>query len=96
MYKNELASKRSTKADGSRLYFRGNSDAHIVRGLIAILLAIFSGKFASEIVDLDVQQIFAQMGLQDHLTQQRSNGLNSMVQRIRKEAASVLGTNMEA
>jgi cysteine desulfuration protein SufE len=84
-----------TEADGPRIYFRGNSDAHIVRGLIAILLAIFSGKFASEILDLDVQQIFAQMGLQDHLTQQRSNGLNSMVQRIRKEAASVLGTNTE-
>lgn len=77
-------------ADGPRLSFRGDSDAHIVRGLIAILLAIYSGKPAREIVALEAQPLFAQIGLKDHLTQQRSNGLNSMVQRIRGLASAAL------
>jgi cysteine desulfuration protein SufE len=75
-------------AEGPRLSFRGDSDAHIVRGLVAILLAIYSGKTASEITALDPLALFAQMGLKDHLTQQRSNGLNSMVQRVRALAAA--------
>lgn len=73
-----------------RLYFRGDSDAHIVRGLIAILLAIYSGKQAQEIADFDAEALFADIGLKDHLTQQRSNGLASMIQRIRADAAAVL------
>jgi cysteine desulfuration protein SufE len=72
-----------------RIYFRGDSDAHIVRGLIAILLAIYSGKKASEILSLDAEAIFAKIGLIDHLTQQRSNGLASMVARIRGDAAAL-------
>ena len=52
----------------ARLTFRGDSDAHIVRGLIAILLAIYSGRTAREIVDIDAEAIFAQIGLRDHLT----------------------------
>jgi cysteine desulfuration protein SufE len=72
------------------LRFRGDSDAHIVRGLIAILMAMYSGKPADEILALDAQSLFAQMGLKDHLTQQRSNGLASMIQRIRADAAAAL------
>jgi cysteine desulfuration protein SufE len=71
-----------------RLSFRGDSDAHIVRGLIAILLAIYSGRTAREVVDIDPEVIFAEIGLREHLTSQRSNGLSSMVQRIRADAAA--------
>jgi cysteine desulfuration protein SufE len=80
----------SVELDGSipRLHFRGDSDAHIVRGLIAILFAIYSGKTAKEILSLDAHPIFTQMGMKDHLTQQRSNGLNSMIQRVHAEAAA--------
>jgi cysteine desulfuration protein SufE len=61
-----------------------------VRGLIAILLAVYSGRSAREIVSLDAEALFARMGLKDHLTQQRSNGLASMVERIRSDAARAL------
>jgi cysteine desulfuration protein SufE len=74
----------------TRLTFRGDSDAHIVRGLIAILLAIYSGRTAREVIDMDVEAIFSQFGLREHLTSQRSNGLSSMVARIRADAAAAL------
>ncbi|MGI9520630.1 MAG: SufE family protein [Hyphomicrobiaceae bacterium] len=70
------------------LIFRGESDAMIVRGLIAILLAIYNGRSAAEVVGIDAHAIFASLGLHEHLTPQRSNGLKSMVERIRAEAAS--------
>lgn len=73
-------------AGGPRLTFVGDSDAHIVRGLIAILFAIYQGKSAAEIQSLEAEQIFASLGLKDHLTPQRSNGLASMVARIRADA----------
>ncbi len=73
-----------------RLYFRGDSDAHIVRGLIAILLALYSGKTAEEILAFDALSALGALGLEDHLTPQRSNGLKSMVERIRAEARTVL------
>ena len=69
-----------------RLTFRGDSDAHIVRGLIAILFALYSGKTAKEILALDPFATFDRMGLREHLTPQRSNGLRSMVNRIRSDA----------
>ena len=69
--------------------FEGDSDAHIVRGLVAIVLEIYSGRHASEIVKLDALDLFAQMHLIEYLTAQRANGLRSMVKRIREEAASV-------
>ena len=69
------------------LLFRGESDALIVQGLIAILLAIYNGKTAREIAGADAHAIFADLGLNDHLTPQRSNGLKSMIERIRSEAA---------
>ncbi len=67
--------------------FEGDSDAHIVRGLVAIVLATYSGKRASEIVATDAIDIFNQIGLVEHLSSQRANGLRSMVKRIREEAS---------
>ena len=71
--------------------FKGASDAHIVSGLVAIALAIFSGKRASKIVETDENAIFARINLSEHITPQRSNGLKSLVQRIKKEAAAAVG-----
>lgn len=72
------------------LFFRGESDAHLVRGLIAILLRVFSGRAPAEIVAADPRAIFERLGLQDALTQQRSNGLFSMMQRMRRDAEASL------
>ena len=68
----------------------GDSDAHIVRGLIAILFAIFSGRRAADILAVDAVALFEKMGLREHLTPQRSNGFRSMVERIRTDARSAL------
>ena len=70
----------------SRLSFLGDSDAHIVKGLIAILFAVHSGQTAREILATDAQAIFGTLGLNEHLTPQRSNGLASMMSRIRSDA----------
>lgn len=66
--------------------FRGDSDAHIVRGLVALVLAIYSGKHKSEIGSIDALSILKDLGLDQHLSPQRSNGLKSMIMRIRAEA----------
>lgn len=80
-----------TVANGEeRIVFRGDSDAHIVRGLIAILLALYSGRTPREIVEIDPEAVFRRIGLREHLTSQRSNGLSSMVARIRADAAGAL------
>jgi cysteine desulfuration protein SufE len=71
--------------DGS-LGFRGDSDAHIVRGLIAILLRLFSGRQPAEILAFDAKAGLDKLGLSGALSQQRSNGLASMVARIRRDA----------
>lgn len=73
-------------AESPILTFEGDSDAHIVRGLIAILFAIFSGKPARHILETDALALFERMGLKEHLTPQRSNGFRSMVERIRADA----------
>ncbi|MDB5419721.1 MAG: SufE protein involved in Fe-S center assembly [Phenylobacterium sp.] len=73
------------QADG-RLRFRGDSDAHIVRGLIAILLKLFSGRQPAEILAFDAKAAFERLGLSGALSAQRSNGLASMVARIRRDA----------
>ena len=73
------------QADGA-LTYRGDSDAHIVRGLIAILLRLFSGRKPAEILAFDAKAAFDRLGLYGALSQQRSNGLASMVARIRKDA----------
>ncbi len=72
------------------LTFVGDSDAHIVRGLIAILFAVYSGKSAKDILGLDAVALFEKMGLREHLTPQRSNGFRSMVERIRSDARAAL------
>lgn len=70
------------------LTFRGDSDAHIVRGLVAIVLAIYSGKPASEVAKLDALETFRRIGMIEHLSAQRANGLRSMVARIQAEATA--------
>ncbi|WP_439273332.1 SufE family protein [Pseudochrobactrum sp. HB0163] len=72
------------------LEFLGDSDAHIVRGLVAILLALYSGEKASVILNTDAETMLKTLGLDEHLTPQRSNGLRSMVQRIRHDAQAAL------
>lgn len=76
--------------EGPVLSFRGDSDAHIVRGLIAILLAIYSGRPAKQILTVEPAKTFEKLGLREHLTPQRSNGLNSMVERVRADARAAL------
>ncbi len=76
--------------DGRRIVFRGDSDAHIVRGLIAILFALYSGKPAKDILSIDAIALFDRIGLREHLTPQRSNGFRSMVERIRSDANTAL------
>lgn len=85
-----LVSETMAGEDGPRLDFIGDSDAHIVRGLVAILLALYSGRSASDIVATDPTAVFERIGLKDHLTPQRSNGLRSMVERIRADARRAL------
>src|SRR5262245_20882021 len=70
--------------------FAGDSDAHIVKGLVAIMLALYSGRRASEIVAADAEETLQRLGLDEHLTPQRANGLRSMVKRIKREAAIAL------
>jgi len=83
----------SIKPNGSSgpvLAFEGDSDAHIVRGLIAVLFALYSGKSAKDILSADAIALFQKLGLREHLTPQRSNGFRSMVERIRRDANAAL------
>ena len=83
----------SIKPNGSGgpvLTFEGDSDAHIVRGLIAVLFALYSGKSAKDILSADAIALFQKLGLREHLTPQRSNGFRSMVERIRRDANAAL------
>lgn len=72
------------------LDFHGDSDAHIVRGLVAIVLALYSGRKASEIAATDAEVTLRELGLDEHLSPQRANGLRAMVKRIRREATEAL------
>ncbi|WP_273754733.1 MULTISPECIES: SufE family protein [unclassified Bartonella] len=81
-----LLSSRNNSEDPI-VTFQGDSDAHIVRGLIYILLAYYSGKKASEIRNSDAQNLFEKLGLNENLTPQRSNGLKSMIKRIHNESS---------
>lgn len=76
------------------LTFRGDSDAHIVKGLVALTIALFSGRSAAEILKTDAGAFFAEIGLKDHLTPQRSNGLASMVERIKRDAHQALAASV--
>ena len=80
-----LVSERRPDAP-EKLYFRGDSDAHLVRGEIAMLLRIFSARTPAEILSLDPRAVFERLGLKEALTQQRSNGLFAMMTRIQDEA----------
>lgn len=75
---------------GPVLSFSGDSDAHIVRGLIAILFTIYSGRHARDILETDAVAVFDRLGLREHLTPQRSNGFRSMVGRIKSDARAAL------
>ena len=75
-----------TNADGTMSWL-GDSDAHIVRGLIAILLDLYSGRTPQEVLDFDAKGAIQRLGLSEALSSQRSNGLNAMIQRIRADAA---------
>ena len=77
-------------AGGPVLDFIGDSDAHIVRGLIAVLFALYSGKHAQDILKTDAIALFEKLGLREHLTPQRSNGFRSMVNRIQRDAQAAL------
>jgi cysteine desulfuration protein SufE len=86
-----LSTQVDQGGDSPRLSFLGDSDAHIVRGLIAILFSLYSGKTAEEIARIDAGQKLGRLHLKEHLTPQRSNGLMAMVKRIRSDAEAALG-----
>ena len=69
-----------------RLYFRGDSDAMIVRGLIAVLRALYCGATLDDVARIDAESELGRLGLENHLSSQRSNGLKAMVQRLREIA----------
>ena len=77
-----LASSR----DGDRLRFRADSDSAISKGNVALLLKLYSGRPADQILAFDAKAALDRLGLPQALTRQRANGLNSMVGRIRQEA----------
>ncbi len=78
-----------TSAEGSILHYRGDSDSHLVRGLIAIAIALFSDRTPEQILGVDANAAFRALGLEQHLTPQRSNGVRAMVDRIQKDAADL-------
>lgn len=80
----------STNAPAKTLTFQGESDSHIVQGLIAILLTLTNGRTAADLSALDIQAHFNKLGLNEHLTPQRSNGLASMIARIKSDAQAAL------
>jgi cysteine desulfuration protein SufE len=84
-----LVSERRPEAP-EKLYFRGDSDAHLVRGEIAMLMRVFSGRTPQEILAIDPRALFDRLGLKEALTLQRSNGLFSMINRIQTEAQSAV------
>ena len=85
-----LARSETSGSSGRVLHYRGDSDAHIVRGLIAILLTLYSDREPRQILATDATAVFDELGFASHLTPQRSNGLRAMVERIRGDARSAL------
>lgn len=74
------------------LHLVGDSDAHIVRGLVALMIALYGGKTPEEALSTDALALFTELGLAEHLTPQRSNGVRSMVERIRRDAQAAQAT----
>jgi cysteine desulfuration protein SufE len=87
-----LSKQIERSGDAPQLNYLGDSDAHIVRGLIAILLTLYSGRTPQHILATDALALFDELGFREHLTPQRSNGLRSMVERIRSDAREALAT----
>ena len=75
--------------DDNRFWLRGDSDSHLVKGLVAIATALYAGKTPAEALDVDAGAIFRELGLEAHLTPQRSNGVRSMIERIRNDARTL-------
>ncbi len=75
------------------MHLVGDSDAHIVRGLVALLISLYRGKTPSEALSTDALALFKELGLSEHLTPQRSNGVRSMVERIRHDAQTALAAS---
>lgn len=73
-----------------RLIYRGDSDAHIVKGLVAIVIQIYSNQHPKDILETDIENIMTVLGLQEHLSPQRSNGLKAMIGRIKQDANALL------
>src|ERR1700742_4857959 len=89
-----LSKNVERNGDGKALLkYRGDSDAHIVRGLIAILLTLYSGRTAQQILATDAVAVFNEFGFREHLTPQRSNGLRAMVERIRADARETVAAD---
>ncbi|HKY95676.1 MAG TPA: SufE family protein [Kiloniellales bacterium] len=78
------------RRDDGALVLRGDSDAHIVRGLVAVLLRLFSGRRPEEILAVDARRELGRLDLEGHLTPSRSNGLFAMVGRVRALASAAL------
>ena len=74
------------EGDELRLNFRGDSDAHIVRGLVSVLLSAYTGKTPHELLEVDIEALFKRMGLEKNLSVSRRNGFFSMVERVRSVA----------
>jgi cysteine desulfuration protein SufE len=75
-------------SDG-KIWLRGDSDSHLVRGLVAITIALYSGKTPTEALAVDAMAVYRELGLEAHLTPQRSNGVRSMIERIRSDAQAL-------
>ena len=80
---------RTTAAGERILHYRGDSDSHLVRGLIFIAIALFSDRTPEQILATDAHAAFRELGLEQHLTPQRSNGVRAMIERIRTDAAGM-------
>jgi cysteine desulfuration protein SufE len=78
--------QRQNEGGKSILHFRGDSDSHLVRGLVAIALTLYSDRTPDEIFAADAVATFNELGLEQHLTPQRSNGVRAMIERIRSDA----------
>jgi cysteine desulfuration protein SufE len=85
-----LVCELQPNAEGEKtLHYRGDSDSHLVRGLIAIAIALFSDRTPEQILSVDANAAFRELGLEQHLTPQRSNGVRAMVERIRADATGL-------
>lgn len=75
--------------ENGALRIRGDSDSHLVKGLVALAIALYDGKKPTEAMAVDAHGVFREFGLEQHLTPQRSNGVRSMIERIRADAAAL-------